>query len=109
MKPTFLPSVNDATPSCNMTGSISGSYHDVKGRSLLNKLVDLEEWSQIHAVSRSELPISSSKITQINVDLNDKDVRGFPYSLRQSAWNLADPALPCPLCHFTLESPCPEP
>ncbi|CAK0785352.1 hypothetical protein CVIRNUC_008559 [Coccomyxa viridis] len=45
----------------------------IQGLSLLKKLVDMDEWSHIRAVARSELPVSSSKITQINLDLNDKD------------------------------------
>lgn len=65
----------------------------MQGLSLLKKLVDMDEWSHIRAVARSELPVSSSKITQINLDLNDKDVRGLPYSIKQSVCNLAGPCL----------------
>ena len=63
----------------------------MQGLSLRKKLVDMDEWSHIRAVARSELPVSSSKLTQINLNLNDKDVRGFSYSVRQSVWNLAGP------------------
>ena len=69
----------------------------MKGLSLLRKLIDMEEWSKVCAVARSELPVTSSKITRINLDLHDKDVSGFPDSLRQSACNRAGPCLAEPL------------
>ena len=61
----------------------------MQGLSLLKKLVDMDEWSHIRAVARSELPVSSSKVTQMNLDLNDKDVRGLHYSFGQRICNFA--------------------
>ena len=50
----------------------------MQGLSLLKKLVDMDEWSEIYAVARSKLQVSSSKIAQISLDLNDKDVSESP-------------------------------
>lgn len=69
----------------------------MQGLSLLKKLIDMDEWSHIQAVARSELPFSSSKITQMDLDLNDKDVRGLPFSFRQRTSVLAGPCVAVPL------------
>lgn len=39
---------------------------------LIKKLVALDDWIQIYAITRRDLPIDSKKITRISLDLNNK-------------------------------------
>ncbi len=39
---------------------------------LIKKLVALDDWVQIYAIARRDLPIDSKKITRIHLDLNSK-------------------------------------
>jgi len=55
----------------------------LQGLALLKKMVELDDWSEIYAVSRSELPISSSKLMHCPLDLNDKEVCAEHYRFVQ--------------------------
>ena len=48
--------------------------------SLLKQLIDLDEWSEVLAKARSELPFLSSKITRIALNLDDTEVPTVPLS-----------------------------
>ena len=46
----------------------------LQGLSLLKQLIELDEWTGVLAVARSELPFRSNKIKRIALDLNNKEV-----------------------------------
>jgi hypothetical protein len=46
----------------------------LQGLSLLRQLIELDEWTGVLVVARSELPFRSNKIKRIALDLNNKEV-----------------------------------
>ena len=57
----------------DIVASVTVRSVQVQGLSLLKALGELEDWSAIYAVARSEIPLSS-KIHQLALDLDDKEV-----------------------------------
>lgn len=53
---------------------LTTSIYRLQGLSLLKQLIELDEWTRVLAVARSELPFPSNKIKRIALDLNNKEV-----------------------------------
>ena len=53
---------------------LTTSIYRLQGLSLLKQLIELDEWSRVFAVARSELPFPSNNIKRIALDLNNKEV-----------------------------------